>query len=222
MTQNLYAVSEAIPVGHVLSVNVGTVRMVTWEGQRAPTGIWKSPVAGRVAVRGAGIGSDEQADRQAHGGPDKAVYAYAREDAEWWERQIARPLEAGCFGENLTLTGVDITNAVIGERWAIGSAVLEVAQPRIPCWKLAARMNDTAFPKRFLSADRPGAYLRIAREGDVGAADMVRVIHRPSHGVTISVVNSVYRGGTAQTRLLLDVPELPEKWRLWARKVVVD
>jgi MOSC domain-containing protein YiiM len=206
--------------GRVISVNAGTVRLVTWEGQSGPTGIWKSPVAGRVPVHGTTLGNDEQADRRAHGGPDKAVYVYAREDAEWWEREVDRPLEPGCFGENLTLAGVDITNAVIGDRWAIGSVVFEVAQPRIPCWKLAARMNDPAFPKRFLGAGRPGAYLRIAREGDVGTGDTVRLVHRPSHGVTISVVNSAYRGDAAQAGRLLNAPELPEKWRQWARKAL--
>ena len=206
--------------GRVLSVNVGSVREIVWQGRVASTGIWKSSVSGRVAVRGAGLEGDEQADRSGHGGPDKAVYAYALEDAGWWEAQLGRSIEPGGFGENLTLTGVAVTEAVIGERWEIGSAVLEIAQPRIPCWKLGARMNDPMFPKRFTMAGRPGAYLRIIREGDIGAGDEVRVVHRPGHGVTVRLVASIYQRDPSRAELLLGTPELPEKWHAWAREAL--
>jgi MOSC domain-containing protein YiiM len=208
-------------VGLVLSVNVGSVRLLTWQGKTAPSAIWKRPVAGWVAIRGVNLEGvnlegDDQGDRRAHGGPDKAIYTYAREDAAWWERQLGRPVEAGEFGENLTLAGVNVTDAVIGERWAVGTAILEVAQPRIPCWKLAARMNDPLFVKRFADAGRPGAYLRIVRAGSVAAGDPVCVIKRPAHGITIRTVNVVYLRDPSQAELLLRAPELPDKWHTWA------
>ncbi|MDR7417356.1 MAG: MOSC domain-containing protein [Armatimonadota bacterium] len=210
----------ASPAGRVLSVNVGGVRLVVWRDREAPTGIWKTPVAGRVATRGTNLDGDEQADRKAHGGPDKAVYAYAREDAVWWETELGRAIEAGAFGENLTLQGVAVTDAVIGERWEIGSALFEVAQPRIPCWKLGARMGDDLFPRRFADAGRPGAYLRIAREGAVAAGDPVRVVHRPAHGVTIRTVNLIYLRDPSRAQVLLSVPELPARWHAWAREIL--
>ena len=115
------------------------------------------------------LAGDEQADRGAHGGFDKAVYAYALEDTRWWEEQIGRPLAHGEFGENLTTEGIEVNEALIGERWAVGTTVLEVAEPRIPCWRLGVRMNDKQFPRRFTEALRPGAYLRILTEGESGS-----------------------------------------------------
>jgi MOSC domain-containing protein YiiM len=147
--------------GKLLSVNVGSPREIEWLGRREATSIWKSPVEGRVPVCGVNVAGDDQADREFHGGPDKAVYAYAHEDTVWWERELGRELEHGNFGENLTVSGVDVTGAVVGERWEIGTAVLEVAQPRIPCWKLGARMDDASFPVHFAAAGRPGSYLRV-------------------------------------------------------------
>jgi MOSC domain-containing protein YiiM len=135
---------------------------------------------------------------------------------------LGRPIAAGEFGENLTLAGVNVTDAVIGERWEVGTAVLEVAQPRIPCWKLAARMNDPLFVSRFADAGRPGAYLRIVREGSVAAGDPVRIVERPSHGVTIGTVNGVYLRDRSRAGLLLLAPELPEKWHTWARQALAS
>jgi MOSC domain-containing protein YiiM len=206
-----------------MSVNVGGVREIQWLGQTWTTAIWKTPVDGRVALKGVNLVGDDQADRQVHGGADKAVYAYAREDDAWWELQLGRAVEPGSFGENLTLAGVAVTDAVIGERWEVGSALLEVSQPRIPCFKLGARMNDPDFPPRFAAAGRPGAYLRILEEGDVGAGDSVRVMHRPAHGVTVAEVSQVYhRHGHAGVERLLGAPELAEGWRVWAEKVSRD
>ena len=119
--------------GKVLSVNVGGVREFEYGGRPARSAIWKSPVAGRVAIRGVNLVGDDQADRQAHGGPDKVVYAYAAEDARWWEREIGRSLAHGEFGENLTTEGIEVNDALVGERWQIGTVVLEVSEPRIPC-----------------------------------------------------------------------------------------
>jgi MOSC domain-containing protein YiiM len=216
----LITVADSDTAGRVISVNAGAVRLIVWQGRQATTGIWKTPVAGRVAVGGDRVIGDDQADRRAHGGRDKAVYAYAREDAVWWETELGRPVEPGAFGENLTLERVAVTDAVIGERWEIGSVLFEVAQPRIPCWKLGARMDDALFPQRFAEAGRPGAYLRIVRGGDVGAGDAVRVIERPSHGVTIGTVNVIYLRDHTRADVLLPVPELPVKWHTWAREIL--
>jgi MOSC domain-containing protein YiiM len=162
----------------VASVNVGAVRIVEWPGQPVTTGIWKEPVDGPVRVRGVNLDGDDQADRSVHDGPDKAVYAYAQEDTAWWAARLARDLGPGSFGENLTTSGLDLADAVVSERWAVGSAVLEVSQPRVPCFKLGIRMGDGHFPRRFAEAARPGAYLRIVREGQVGAGDAIRILSR--------------------------------------------
>ena len=205
-------------VGRLVSVNVGQPRIVEWLGQTEMTAIWKSPASGRVAVRGVNLDGDRQADLKHHGGRDKAVYSYALEDEEWWSGQLGRAIEPGGFGENLTLSGVDVTNALVGERWAIGSAQFEVAQPRIPCWKLAARMGDPAYPQQFGAAGRPGAYLRIVEEGEVAAGDEVRVVYRPSHGLTVGDVARIYHQDREEYHLFLGVPELAETWKRWARR----
>lgn len=169
----------------VRSVNVGAVRVVEYRGREATTAIWKDPVAGPVAVRGVNLAGDDQADRRFHGGADKAVYAYAVEDYDWWGGELGTTPAPGTFGENLTVEGIDLTEAVAGERWLVGTAVVEVCQPRTPCWKLGLRMGDGRFPARFDAAGRPGAYLRISREGEVSAGDEVVRFYRPDDGRTI-------------------------------------
>jgi MOSC domain-containing protein YiiM len=208
--------------GRLLAVNVGAPREIEWLGRQETTSIWKSPVDGRVAVQGVNVAGDDQADLAVHGGPDKAVYAYAREDTAWWERELGRELEHGNFGENLTVSGVDVSGAVVGERWEIGTAVLEVAQPRIPCWKLGARMEDASFPVHFAAAGRPGAYLRIVEEGEIGAGDEVRVGEKPEHGLTVRDVARIYHQERGRCALLLRAPELAEGWREWALRRAAD
>ena len=209
-------VGDTVVEGRLLSVNVGTVRQIELAGQARTTAIWKLPVSGRVAVRGVNLAGDDQADRRAHGGPDKAVYAYAREDYAWWERQLDRTLDPGMFGENLTTEGIDLTDALVGERWRVGSAVLQVTSPRVPCWKLGARMGDPRFPARFAAAGRPGAYLAILEQGALGAGDQIQVIHRPGHGVTVGLVAASYHRDHRLAASILAAPELAEAWRHWA------
>jgi MOSC domain-containing protein YiiM len=199
----------------VLSVNVGAVREVPWRGEIVTTAIWKSPVEGRVAIRGVNLDGDDQADRQVHGGRDKAVYAYAREDYDAWRDRHDVATTPGQFGENLTVEGVDLRQAIVGEQWEVGSALLEVAQPRLPCFKLGIRMNDPRFPKRFQAEGRMGAYFRIVREGDVGAGDAIAIVSRPEHGVTLGdMVGALQSPSKAQ--LLGRVPGLPAFWRRFA------
>jgi MOSC domain-containing protein YiiM len=199
----------------VLSVNVGAVREVLWRGETVTTAIWKSPVDGRVAIRGVNLDGDDQADRQVHGGRDKAVYAYAREDYDAWRDRHDVATTPGQFGENLTVEGVDLRQAVVGEQWEVGSALLEVAQPRLPCFKLGIRMNDPRFPKRFQAEGRMGAYFRIVREGDVGAGDAIAIVSRPEHGVTLADMVGALQN-PAKAELLGRVPGLPAFWRRFA------
>jgi MOSC domain-containing protein YiiM len=197
---------------HVVSLNVGQVRTVEWNGHPVTTAIWKLPVTERVSLRGVNFAGDDQADRTVHGGADKAVYAYATEDYEYWRG--VEPFDAGpaVFGENLTTGGIDLSSSRPGDRWKVGSAILEVVQPRLPCYKLGIRVGDQHFLKRFMIAARPGAYLRIIQEGDVGAGDEIEVISRPAHAVTMRtmVVSLRHR---APYRALRDVEYLPDFWR---------
>jgi MOSC domain-containing protein YiiM len=202
--------------GLVLSVNVGRPRPVERDGKPATTAIWKSPVAGRVAARGVNLDGDEQAYRAVHGGYDKAVYAYSVEDTRWWEAELSRAIGPGGFGENLTVEGLDLVASVVGERWDVGTAVLEVSEPRLPCWKLGLRMGDVSFPQRFTRAIRPGTYLRIVKEGDIGAGDAVRIGSRPGHGLTVGDIWRVYHRDRREAGALLEVPELGASWREWA------
>ncbi len=200
----------------LVSVNVGPQRDVEWFGRTVRTAIWKAPVEGRVAVRGVNLDGDDQADRRVHGGPDKAVYAYATEDHAWWAEQ-GDAVGPGTFGENLTTEGLDLGDALLGEHWRVGTAVLEVAQPRQPCFKLGIRMGDAAFKDRFAAAERPGAYLRIVEGGDVGAGDTIEVIDRPTHGRTILDLLRTTEDPTPEAlRTMLAVPSLPADWRDWA------
>ena len=210
----------ASETGKVLSVNVGGVRKFEYRGHPAESAIWKSPVSGRIAARGVNLEGDRQADRESHGGFDKAVYAYAVEDQRWWEREIGRLLSYGEFGENLTTERIAVNDALVGERWQIGTAVFEVSEPRIPCWRLGVRMNDEMFPRRFSKALRPGSYLRIVVEGDVGAGDEVSVVEKPDHDLTIRDVFRIYTRDRHEVARLLEIPQLSESWRGWAEHLV--
>jgi MOSC domain-containing protein YiiM len=205
-----------ITEGWVVSVNIGRPREFEYNGRLAKSAIWKSPVFGRVRAQGTNLDGDDQADRKAHGGYDKAVYAYAIEDTRWWEQQLGRSLEYGEFGENLTTARIAVNDAVIGERWEIGTAVLEVSEPRVPCWRLGVRMNDPMFVRRFTAALRPGAYLRIIGEGDLSAGDDIRVIHRPDHNLTVRDVFRIYTRDQDQVERLIAIPQMSESWRKWA------
>ena len=208
--------------GVVVSVNVGTPREVGYRGNRVRTAIWKDPVAGRVKVAGHRVEGDEQGNPEVHGGPDKAVYAYAAEDYAWWSSELGRELGPATFGENLTLRGVDVSNALVGERWRVGGTLLEVAQPRTPCFKLGIRMGSQRFPSRFAAAGRPGAYLRILEEGEIAAGDPVEVVHRPGHDLSVAEVSRIYHDDHAAAGRLLQVPELAGTWRPWAERFSTD
>ena len=206
--------------GIVRSVTVGGIRRFEYKGRPAQSSIWKNPVQGRVRARGVNLDGDDQADREVHGGPDKAVYAYAIEDLRWWEGQLGRPLAPGELGENLTIEGLDVTSALVGERWEIGTVLLEVSEPRIPCWRLGVRMDDARFPSTFTKAGRPGAYLRIAVEGELGGGDEIRIVERPDHELSIGDVFRIFSYDQEQAGALLRVPQISESWQRWAEKTL--
>ena len=182
-------------MGTILSVNLAVPEASSAKSVGI-TGINKQPVDGPVLVRApgpkttglhSGLVGDQIFDVAHHGGDDQAVYAYAREDYDWWEVELGRPLPGGIFGENLTTVGVDVNGAFIGERWRIGAdLVLETTFGRIPCATFQAKMAEPRWVKRFTGESRPGAYLRVVEPGEVRAGDEVRVVDRPVRGVTIA------------------------------------
>ncbi len=200
----------------VLSVQVGGPQTYEWLGRTLVSSIFKERVTGPVRVRAHNLEGDDQSDRKSHGGADKAVYAYAREDEDWWESELGRPVPNGYFGENLTTSGLDLTNAAIGEIWHVGTAVLQVSEPRTPCWKLGLRTGDPGFPRRAAASRRPGVLLRILGEGVLQEGDGVHVGPGPAHGVTAAAINRLYYGEDNDLSLIYGTPELAAHWRGWA------
>jgi MOSC domain-containing protein YiiM len=211
-------IRQSQPAPSVVSVNVGAVRTVERGGKQITTGIFKEPVAGRVPLRGVNLDGDDQADRCVHGGHYRAAYVYASEDYAWWARKLDRECAPGTFGENLTTRGIDVSGALIGERWRVGSTVVQVTSPRVPCYKLAMKMDDPHFVRRFAEALRPGAYLSIVQEGDVALGDGVEIVHRPGHTLTLAEMTRIYFFERHRIGELVDVEDLPAGWRDWARE----
>ena len=205
----------------VVSVNVtSVVHEGQWTGSEGRTGIDKRGVLGRVAFAHEQLANDVIIDRNAHGGYDQAVYAYAREDADWWEREIGISIDNGRFGENLTTQGIDVNAALIGERWQIGSAILEVSQPRIPCRVFAGFWQRPTLIKEFMAAGRPGAYLRIIQVGEIGAGDTIEVIHIPKHAITIADLYAAKNGERSKIQEITMVSELSIKYQEWAKALI--
>ena len=205
-------------MSRIISVNVGEQQATEFRGHTVLTAIYKSPVKGPVRVEGVNLVGDDQADRRVHGGVHKAVYAYASEDYEWWSEQLGRPLAPGTFGDNLTTEGIDVGAAVVGQRWRAGDVVLEVSEPRMPCYKLGIRMDDPKFPALFSAADRPGSYLRIVEEGSLTAGDRIEIGTPPEHGLTVADIARIYDRDHHQAQRLFDAPELSDPWKRWARQ----
>lgn len=204
--------------GRVVAISVAAVVERIGERGAYRTAIGKSPVAGPVLLDRLGFAGDAQADRRVHGGPTMAAYAYAREDYAWWEAQLDRPLPPGTFGENLLLESVDVSKALLGERWRIGEAEVTVTLPRIPCATLARAMTDPAFVKTFAAALRPGAYFAVDRPGFVAANDPVVSITRPAHDVTVAEAARIRQFAPHEFAALVDREELGTPFRDWARE----
>jgi len=192
-------------------------------GPSRDTAIDKRPVTGAVVVGELGLDGDTQCDTRNHGGPDKALYAYASEDAAWWAEALDREINPGLFGENLTTCGIDVNGAVIGERWCIGNGddavVVEVRMPRTPCNNLSARVGIHRFHHRFGATGRVGAYLKVISPGKVSAGDVLRVEHRPDHGVTIADVLLNRTPDTAH-RLLEPPADIADDVRRLAKRII--
>ncbi|WP_308258421.1 MOSC domain-containing protein [Saccharothrix obliqua] len=201
--------------GEVLVVSVGAARPLSWRGRTVVSGIRKAPVRGPVGITSLGLVGDEQGDRKHHGGPDKAVLVYPGEHYPAWAAQLG-DLTAPTFGENLTTNGVLETDAVLGAVYAVGTAVLQVTQPRRPCYRLAVHHGVADMAVRTQRTGRTGFYCRVLRTGHVQAGDGVELLHRPRHGITAAEAHRVLnvdRADLAAARRLLDHPDvLPAAW----------
>jgi MOSC domain-containing protein YiiM len=201
----------------LVSVNVGLPREVEWRGRSVTTGIFKSPVTGRVPVRTLNLDGDRQADLSVHGGPDKAVYAYPAEHYEYWRQELPGvDLPPGSFGENLTTEGLRETEIRIGDRFRVGSTLMRVTQPRMPCYKLGVKFGRDDMVKRFLASERSGFYFAVVQEGDVASGDAIEQVERAAHEVTVSEITRLYardREDLEALRRVIQVEALPESWR---------
>lgn len=205
----------------VRSVNAGVLRPV--EGVRRPSGMLKQPVA-RIAVRdpgpkhgglGSGVVGDEIGNRKHHGGDTQAVYAVAREELDWWGRELGRDLPDGMFGENLTTAGLAVDDAEVGELWRVGTALLEVCGPRIPCGTFAAHMREPRWVRRFTARGRTGAYLAVREAGVIEPGDPVEVVHRPGHGLTVPMFFRASMGDRDLAEVFLESGVLAEAEQAW-------
>ncbi|SDF37107.1 MOSC domain-containing protein YiiM [Lentzea fradiae] len=190
----------------VLSLNIAQKTKPVDYAREGATGIDKRPVDGPLEISapgpwgssGGGVSGDAIADQAHHGGDYQAVYAYAREDLDWWQTELGVDLRNGQFGENLTTEGIDQTHALVGERWRVGTALLEITAARIPCRTFAGFLGRRGWVKRFTQVARPGAYLRVLEAGRVAPGDEITVVHRPDHDVTVELF----------FRAMLTAPEL--------------
>jgi MOSC domain-containing protein YiiM len=203
------------------AVCTGDAEVRVFAGRSERTAIDKRAREGRVAVTPLGLDGDTQADRLHHGGRDQALYAYAEHDAGYWAAELGRDLPPGCFGENLRVAGLDVSEALVGERWALGpQVVVEVTAPRIPCRTFAGFWEVPDLVERFLAAGRLGAYLRVVRGGTVAAGDPVVVRSRPDHDVTVAEVARIRTRATAEAARLVSVDGLAERVATWADRQV--
>jgi MOSC domain-containing protein YiiM len=204
----------------VLSINItSVVHQGEWTGSEGRTGIDKRSVAGPIEFKNNCVVGDRIIDTNVHGGYDQAVYAYALEDAQWWEKEIGEKISAGRFGENLTTEGIDVNAALVGEQWKIGSVILEVSQPRIPCRVFAGFWKRATLIKDFTQAGRPGAYLRIIQEGTAQAGDSIEVIYKPDHTISISDLFSAKSGERSKINEIKVVPQLSTEFKEWSEKI---
>ena len=201
----------------LVSVNVGLPRDVRWQGRTITTGIFKQPVAGRIALRRLNLAGDGQADLRVHGGEHKAVYAYPVEHYDWWQRELGHDAFAhGQFGENFTVRGMRENNVCVGDVFEIGTARVQVSQPRSPCFKLDLRMGEEGFLARFHAAQRIGFYLRVLEEGEVGAGDPIVRVTRDPGGMSVLEIYQLRYGGfndRGRLRRAVGIAALTPSWR---------
>jgi len=204
----------------ILTVNITSiVHEGEWTGSEGKTGIDKRPALGPVEFAHEEVTGDVVIDRNHHGGYDQAVYAYAREDADWWEKELGQSIANGRFGENLTTSGIDVNGAIVGERWKIGTTILEVSQPRIPCRVFAGFWQRPTLIKEFMAAGKPGTYLRIIQEGHISAGDEIEVISKPNHQISIADLYAAKNGERSKVEEIAAVKELSAKYQEWAQSL---
>jgi MOSC domain-containing protein YiiM len=201
----------------LISLNVGLPRIVSRNREPITTGIFKEPVTTRVALRKHNLDGDRQADLTVHGGPTKAVYVYPSEHYEFWRHELPdTELPWGSFGENFTTEGLLESQVCIGDRFGVGSAVVMVTEPRLPCYKLGIRFGRSDILRRFLASERTGFYLAVVREGQVAAGDVVHLIEQDKNAVRVADVTRLYlrdRTDVEAMRRVVAVPALPDNWR---------
>jgi len=204
----------------IVSLNCGLPREVVWQGMDVTTSIYKNPVDGRVPLRTLNLDGDRQSDLSVHGGRHKAVYCYPLEHYSYWQAKLPNhSLPMGVFGENFTTEGLIEDSVQIGDRFAIGSAEVIATQPRMPCYKLGIRFQSNDMIKHFLESGRPGIYLAVTREGEVGAGDSITQIARAEDSVAVTEIVRLYiaknfnNADVAQVRRAIAVDALPESWK---------
>ncbi|HUL14883.1 MAG TPA: MOSC domain-containing protein [Terriglobales bacterium] len=209
----------------LLSLNVGLPREVQWHGRAVTTGIFKRPVEGRVALRTLNLDGDAQADLTVHGGKNKAVYCYPFAHYAYWQKELpGRDLPMGSFGENFTAEFPLEDSVQLGDQFAVGSALVVVSQPRLPCYKLGILFDSDDMVKRFLASARTGFYLAVLREGEVGAGDEFNLVSRDPIAVPVSEITRLYvakrfsEADLSSVRRALQVPALPESWKSYFRE----
>lgn len=200
---------RSVNVGHGRD-GIGSRGRTTAIDKRAVPSIGVRDPGPKKGGLGSGVVGDDVVARKHHGGTRQAVYAVAREELDHWSAEIGRPLSDGTFGENLTTEGLDPDGAVVGERWQVGETVLEVCGPRVPCANFAAWMGEKGWVRRFVEHGRPGAYLAVVTPGTIRPGDTVTVLHRPDHGVTVSLVLAAWFGDDEAARTVLDAGVLGE------------
>lgn len=215
MTEN------TVPGGRLVSVNVGLSRTVEWKNRRVTTGIFKEPVKGRIALHRLNLDGDQQADLTVHGGPDMAVYVYPAEHYDFWGQELGGgDLPWGMFGENFSTQGLREDSVNIGDHFRVGSAELQVTQPRMPCYKLGLKFGRDDMVKRFLTSRRTGFYLRVLQEGEVVAGDAVELVKRDENDVTVADITRLYVRDDITPELMqraIDLEPLPKSWRGYFR-----
>jgi MOSC domain-containing protein YiiM len=209
----------------LVSLNVGLPREVTWRGSKTTTAIHKQPVGGRVVLRKLNLDGDRQADLMVHGGEYKAVYCYPLIHYDFWTKELpGQELPLGVFGENFTTDGLLEDSVHLGDQFSVGSAEVFVTQPRLPCYKLAMRFQSDQMVKRFFASRRTGFYMAVAREGEVGSGDEIKVIAPDPNGVPVSEITRLYAekrygdSDVTSVQRVLRVAALPESWKKYFRE----
>ena len=208
----------------LLSVNVSQPKEVSYNGKRIKTGIFKEPVAGRTVMRRLNLDGDGQGDPSVHGGIHKAVYIYTIEHYDYWKHELGRDdLTYGQFGENLTVEGLLEETVHIGDVFRIGEALVEVSQPRVPCFKLGIKMGNPQIVKPFLASKRVGFYVRVLEEGEVEAGDTIKRTKIGDGGMTVKEIVHLRHFDNANTAAIekaANLPALTPSWRNAFKKIV--